>query len=114
MLDWIKTNVFTVVFLVLMVAALVGLPILAGRLNAGVQEEVTARSKKIQELDKLGKTQVEIPQSDGAPPLPQAILINDAFIQRMREVTDLRRADAERVTQLALDHNRAGRDVLAV
>ena len=39
-LAWVKANVFIVVFGVLMIAALVALPIVSGKLNADVKARV--------------------------------------------------------------------------
>ncbi|UCD74063.1 MAG: hypothetical protein JSV91_09755 [Phycisphaerales bacterium] len=111
-LDWVKSNVFTVVFLVLMIVALAVLPILANRMNSAVQEDVTSRASLDRQLDSLSKTQVTVPQGVNQPPFQQAMLINDSFIEQLREVTDALRADADQAQQVALEHNRAGHEVL--
>lgn len=111
-LDWIKSNVLTVIFVVLMVAALAGLPILSGRMCKGVKEDVEDRASLDGELSKLAKTQIEIPQGAGQPPISEAVLVNDSLVQRLREVTDIRVADAQRVQQTALEHNQKDHAVL--
>ena len=111
-IDWVKSNVFTVVFLVLMIVALAVLPILAGRMNAAVQGDVEKRAGLVGQLDALSKTQVVIPQGAGETPIQEARLINNSFLEQFRKVTDALKSDAEQAQQAAWDHNRAGHAVL--
>jgi hypothetical protein len=101
-LAWIRTNIATVAFLVVMIAALVAMPILASRLNAGVRARLDSRVNDLAKLEKLGKTAV-----DG-----RTILVNQKLLDRYLEVVGTKRQDADRVYEAALAHNRKGRGVL--
>jgi hypothetical protein len=101
-LAWVRTNVATVAFLIVMVAALVAVPILASRLNAGVRERLDSRVTDLGKLEKLSKTAV-----DG-----KTILVNQKLLDRYLEVVGTKREDADRVYEAALAHNRKGRGVL--
>ena len=54
-LGWVKTNVISVIFFVVMIAALVSLPLVAKSLNDGVQKSVDDRVKQYKDLEKLEK-----------------------------------------------------------
>jgi hypothetical protein len=102
-IEWVKANVFIVVFTVLMIAALVVLPLLASGMNDKVRKEVEARAKKNAELTKL--EQVEV-----AP--GQRGVLNEPFIKRVEEVNRVVADDAQAVFSKALQHNRKGRGVV--
>jgi hypothetical protein len=110
-LNWIKANVFTVIFIAVMVVALVALPIVAGRLNAAVREDVERRLSKYAELESLEKTQVTFEGSNGQSQ-SASTLVNEKLLNRFSEVTEAKREDAERVLEEAIEHNRQGRGVL--
>jgi hypothetical protein len=105
-IEWIKGNVVTVIFVAVMIGALVALPIVSGRLNKSVQESMEQRVKKLRELDGLEKTTFEIGE------INQNTLINRRLLDRYREVTAAEHDDAELVVALAEQHNRHGRGVL--
>jgi hypothetical protein len=111
-LDWVKTNVFTVVFLVVMIAALVALPFVAGSMNEGVRKTGDERKKQYQNLGQLEKTPVEVPDEGGGAPNAQTILVNQQFLDRYKAVTEAQAEDAEHVREIAEAHNRKGRGVL--
>lgn len=110
-LNWIKANIFTVIFIAVMVVALVALPVVAGRLNAAVRKDVENRLTKYSQLESLEKVQVTIEGPNGEPQ-SQQVLINEKLLQRFREVTEAKRADAEEVLAEAVMHNRKDRGVL--
>ncbi len=111
-LDWIKANILTVVFVLLMVIALVGLPIVSGKMNAAIRDVVDERAGKISELNSLSRTSITVPASNGEPSRQENILVNQQFIDRLREVTDIQRDDAQLVYQRALSHNQGTHTVL--
>lgn len=110
-LNWIKANVFTVIFVAVMVVALVSLPLVAGRLNASVREDVESRLAKYSELESLQKTQITF-EGPGGRPETASVIVNEQLLRRFEEVTEAKRADAEQVLEAAIDHNRKSRGVL--
>jgi hypothetical protein len=110
-LEWVKTNVFTVVFLAVMVAALVALPIIASSLNAKIADDLQERNRKLSELESLERTNVSISFVNG-PTIQQSTLVNQNLLERYKEVTEAQAEDAEEVREAAIEHNRWGRGVL--
>lgn len=108
-LDWIKSNVFIVVFSVLMIAAMVTLPFLASGMNQEVADEVERRARKLNELKQLESTQVAPP---GSPDESQATLVNERLIDQYRESVRIAQDDADLVLSAAMAHNQKGRSVL--
>ena len=108
---WIRSNVASVIFIALMIAAIVALPYVAGRMNASVQKDMTARMGQLTELQKLEKTSVKITPLNG-PPIEESVLINENLLARLKEVTEAEREDASRVLEAARLHNRKDRGVL--
>jgi hypothetical protein len=106
-LAWIRSNVASVAFVVVMVAALVAMPILASRLNAGVSERLNTRVNDLAKLEKLSKTTVDIPGVGS-----KTILVNQKLLDRYLDVVGTKRQDADRVYEAALAHNRKERGVL--
>lgn len=106
-LAWIKANVIIVIFFVVMIAALVALPIVAGSMNEGVQKILKERVDQVSKLEKLEKTSVDLPGVGS-----QSLLVNQRLLDRYIDVTDRAREDARLVLEMALEHNRHGRDVL--
>ncbi|MHC4948115.1 MAG: hypothetical protein ACYTG1_07620, partial [Planctomycetota bacterium] len=110
-LAWVKSNVFTLIFIVLMVAALAVLPILARNMSAAVTKEVQQRADKIKDLERLEKTTFT-PPTAGTGTAEQSVLVNASLLERYEEVARALREDADRVLEAALAHNRQGRGVL--
>ncbi|MHC4129307.1 MAG: hypothetical protein ACYTE6_03970 [Planctomycetota bacterium] len=112
-LNWIKSNVYTVVFLAIMVVAPVALWVVSGRMNAAVRADVQARAGKISELDRLEKTNVElsIPGPDN-PKVSATIPVNRRFLDRYQEVVDKISQDAEQIRARVVQMNCKGRGVL--
>ncbi len=102
-LDWVKANVFIVIFIALMIAALIGLPIVSSGMNASVRKEVQARAQKNVELTKVQKT--DLP--DGT----QGV-INEKFLQQYEQVAKVMADDAAAVQKASIEHNHKGRGVV--
>ncbi len=111
-LDWIKSNVFTVIFAVVMVAALAALPIFSSRMNSDVKEKVENRVGTLRKLEGLEKTKVTIPGARPGEPASQTALVNQRLLEKIQQVTDADREDAENILAKAVEHNRLGRGVL--
>ncbi|MCA9297072.1 MAG: hypothetical protein KC983_11155 [Phycisphaerales bacterium] len=105
-LDWVKSNPLIVVFAVLMIAALITMPMLAGKMNAAVKKDTADKARKITEIKGL-KTTIEVPGVEGS----QSGLINKKFIDRYKVVTEVTKKDAEQVHAEALAFNRKKRGV---
>lgn len=110
-LHWIKSNVFIVVFVVLMIAAAVGLPFVAKSMNAKVRAEVDDRAKKYSELDSLRRTSVTEPTA-GAPGEQRSMLVNNSLLTNYEQRVNVLRDDADKVRNLAVEFNRKGRSPL--
>lgn len=112
-LGWIKANVYTVVFVLVMIAAPVAMWFVAGSMNAAVHEEVEARHAKMTKLDQYEKTSVSL--SNPVPanePVSATIAVNRQFLDRYQEVVQAIREDADRVREEILKINQKGRSVL--
>jgi hypothetical protein len=112
-LSWIKSNVYTVVFLAIMIAAPVALWIVSGRMNAVVRSDVQARAAKISELSRLEETKVElsIPGPDN-PKVSATIPVNRRFLERYQEVVGKITEDAGEIRTRVVQMNQQGRGVL--
>jgi hypothetical protein len=110
-LDWIRTNVFTVVFIVVMVAALIAFPLVAAWLGDAIEQDVRTRKSKLRELEQLEKTSVTIEQP-GRSDISETVLVNRRLLDEFRELTEARREDAQRVLAASQEHNRKERGVL--
>ncbi|MHC4650673.1 MAG: hypothetical protein ACYTES_07415 [Planctomycetota bacterium] len=112
-LSWIKSNVYTVIFLAVMIAAPVSLWVVSGRMNAGVRSDLQARTGKISELDRLGKTKVElsVPGPDN-PSVSATIPVNRRFLDRYEEVVEKISQDAEQIRAQVIKMNRQSKGVL--
>ncbi|MHC4108297.1 MAG: hypothetical protein ACYSTY_09465, partial [Planctomycetota bacterium] len=104
-LDWVKTNVFTVIFAVVMLVALVVLPIFSAGKNEKVREDAQERARMSTELAQLEKTQLSLPGSAES----QQVLVNQRLLRRYEALVDLLRDDAEQVRDEAIRHNRKDR-----
>ncbi|MCH8342695.1 MAG: hypothetical protein IH983_01775 [Planctomycetes bacterium] len=112
-LDWVKSNVYTVIFVAVMITAPLAMWIVAGNMNDRVKEEVKARVAKIADLDRLQKTQVSYHNPvAGDEPVSATIVVNPQLLDRYRELTEKISADAQRIRDEALRVNRKDRGVL--
>lgn len=107
-IDWIKDNVFIVVFCILMIAAPTAMWFVSGRMNAEVSKKVDERARQDIELTQLEKTEMSLP--DGSASFTG--IVNDQFLERYTQVSKAMSEDAETVRKAAIDHNRKDRGVL--
>ena len=105
-LDWIRTNIFTVVFGVVMITAVIAVPMLAGSLNRGVQEAMDKRARTLRDLDQLGKTQIVVAGET------HQTLINQQLLDRYRTLMSDVGRDAGELYAAAEERNRRERGVL--
>ncbi|MHC5001800.1 MAG: hypothetical protein ACYTJ0_01625 [Planctomycetota bacterium] len=108
-LTWLKGNIFIVIFLVVMIAACVALPIVSGKLNQSVRKEVEKRAGKLTQLRAIEKTQIELPGDTGET--RQAVLNKD-LLDQYRRAVEAQKGQADQVYDAALQHNSKGRGVL--
>ncbi len=112
-LAWVKSNVYSVIFVGVMIVAPIVLGIVAGKINAGVTSEVKERGATLVQLKQLEKTPVDFVSAVGrSRPVKSTILVNQRFLDRYQEVVGRISDDAKRIRQEALNFNRADRDVL--
>ena len=106
-LDWVKKNVFIVVFVVLMLAALTTLPIISSGLNAGVQQNVKKRASKASAMSSLTTELSGIPGLE-----PTRVVVNERLLEQYERAANAISEDATRVVAAAIAHNRKDRGVL--
>ena len=112
-LSWVKSNVYTVVFVAVMIAAPIALGIVARNMNQGVREVVKTRASKLAELAKLEKTSVSISNPvRGNKAVSASILINPKLLDRYQEVVGKIGEDAKRIRAEVLSFNHRDRGVL--
>jgi len=110
-LNWLKGNVVTVIMLVLMLAAIITAPILAGRWNESVRSDAESRAARMTQLTGLERTSVTV-SIPGEAPATINTVVNPRLLDRYREVSGSLRADADRVREMAVAFNRKERGVL--
>lgn len=112
-LNWVRANAYTVIFVAIMIAAPVALWVVAGRMNSSVRADVEKRAAKLPELSRLEKTPVRLENPvAGNTPVNATVVVNRQLLDRYREVAGQIRQDADRIRQEALEHNGKGRGVL--
>lgn len=111
-LTWVKSNVASVIFIVVMIGALVALPIVSSKLNASIQEDMKDRVGKLKELSQLEKTRVDVGNPAISEPISKTVLVNEDLLERLKRVTEAESEDAKLVLETAVDHNRKGRGVI--
>lgn len=104
-MEWVKTNVFIVIFALLMISALVILPILSSSMNSGISKTVSERVKLVSDLKALGKKDVEPPQA-AKPVQGVPALVNEKLLEAYRQLGTEMRSDADAVIASALAFNR--------
>ena len=88
-LNWIKANLYTVVFIAIMIAAPMAMWVVSGKMNAAVRDEVQKRSGRISELNKLEKTTVKLDNPvPGNEAVNASVVVNRKLLDRYREVAD--------------------------
>ncbi len=105
-LEWVKANVFIVVFVLLLIAAPVAMFFVSSGMNADVRKEVEIRARKQTDLTKL-ETDLVQPDGTAVKGIP-----NDKYIARYAEVANSMAKDADAVLRAAMEHNRKGRGVV--
>lgn len=110
-LSWVKSNIYIVVFLAVMILAPIGLTILGSYMNGDVREQVKSRAAKLSQLDALKKGQVAI-DVPGTVSIKGEGVINQATNDRIEAVLATIKTDAGRVTEKALTFNRKDRGLL--
>lgn len=113
-LDWLKSNVFIVVFALLILAAFVVLPIFSRGMNNGVQERLEARKSIDRELTGLRSTGVALqdPTPWFRPPEQSAALINPRAQEEYQKYVSDHVAESNRVLEAAEQFNRRARQPL--
>lgn len=110
-LNWIKANVFIVVFAALMLIAVIAAPIVAGWLNGSVMTDANERASKWVPLTSIEKTQFGI-NVPGWPAVQDTLTINPSLLDKYRTLMNTLKEDAAEVRAAAVRHNSKGRTVL--
>ena len=112
-LQWLKGNVYIVIFVAIMIAAPVTMWVVAGRMNQAVRTEVEARAKMISDMSRFEKTSVSFDSPvPGNEAVKASIAVNRQFLDRYQQVVEIIRADADRVREEVLRINHKDRNVL--
>jgi len=112
-LQWLKGNVYIVIFVAIMIAAPVTMWVVAGRMNQAVRTEVEARAKMISDMSRFEKTSVSFDSPvPGNEAVKASIAVNRQFLDRYQQVVEIIRADADRVREEVLRINHKDRTVL--
>jgi hypothetical protein len=110
-LAWVKANVFIVVFSVVMIAALVALPIVSGRMNSSVQDRVQERVTKTREIERFENTNVSLQLPDGTEE-SWTTVVNEDLIDQYRAYVEAEREDADQIVAEAVAFNSKGRSTV--
>lgn len=110
-LDWIKSNLVIVLLGAAIVAVLVLAPLLSTRLNHAVRTEAEARAAKLNQLQSLERTSMTL-EVPGQAPIQETTVVNPRLLQQYETLAKALSEDARAVDELALAHNRKGRNVL--
>ncbi|QOJ16238.1 MAG: hypothetical protein HRU76_00900 [Phycisphaeraceae bacterium] len=112
-LNWVKKNLFIVIFAVLIIAAYVALPIFSGGISEDVARAMAARKGKDNDLSRLTTTGIEL--NDPTPwftrPSQSTSLINPAARDAFKAYADARMNEVTEVVSTVEAHNRRGRTV---
>lgn len=112
-LNWVKSNLYAVIFVLIMIAAPVAMWIVSGKMNASVRQEVQQRSGRISELGKIEKTSVKLSNPvPGNEAVNASVVVNRRLLDRFNEVAEQINDDAERVRRMVLQMNQKDRGVL--
>lgn len=111
-ITWVRANVVIVIFCVVMIAALVALPIVSSKLNAGIQKDMQAKIQQKREMEGLMRTSVSINSQGLAAPISGTGIVNDAFVREYEAFVGMEQGDADALLAAADDHNRKSRGVL--
>ncbi|HWB19541.1 MAG TPA: hypothetical protein VG711_04505 [Phycisphaerales bacterium] len=109
-MSWVKANVFSVIFLALMVIAPVGMFFVSNSLNANVKKQVDDRYKKLAPLEQLEKTPVTQPGDSTDAGTPAAV--NQALLDDYQAASQELQKNAKGVYATALSFNRKDRGVI--
>jgi hypothetical protein len=104
-LEWVKSNVLIVVFVVLIFAAPIAMYVVTSGMNERIHSDVEARVQKSSELARL-KTPILMP--DGST---KEELVNEQLLNHFSAVAEKVSVDAKAVQDEALAHNRKTREV---
>lgn len=99
-LEWIKSNLVIVIFVVVMIAAPIAMYFVAGGMNAKVKQEVNKRAVQLTQMD----IKVDV---NG-----QQVVPTEDLLKQYEQVTKTLADDAAAVQKKALSFNRKDRDVL--
>lgn len=110
-LDWVKKNVFIVVFCLLIIAAPLTGWLVGSSLKDGVMKGLADKKSDLDALNALENTQVTL-NIPGREAINEKGLVNQKLIEIYGQKVEALRADAESVRVAALQHNSKGRDVL--
>ena len=110
-LAWVKANVFIVVFSVVMLAALVALPVVSGRMNEAVRQRVQERVSKKREIERFEQTDVQLSLPDGTTQT-WSTAVNEGLIDQYRDYVEAERRDAEAIVTQAVAFNSKDRETV--
>jgi len=105
---WVKSNVFIVILVAIMIAGVVGFPMWASTFSAKNEQKQEQYRKVFQDLDRLRKVDFTPPGSTESV----QIVPNQKLLEDYRRIVEGQKADAQRIVDLAIQRNRAGHDLI--
>ena len=111
-MTWVKANVFIVVFSVLIIAAFIGMPLYAAKMNADVKQAINERKARFDELRSVEQSGVTMSVPGRAAPLQINGPITEHHADAASEYVSAVVQDAEETYTWAVEHNRKGRSPL--
>jgi len=115
-LTWVRANVLIVIFGLLALLAVIGLPLVASSRNAYVTEEMNRRIQILRELENLERTQVSLSVgglgSTEVVQIDQRAVVNATLLSRLRTVSEAQASDAREIYVAAEQFNRSNHSIL--
>lgn len=112
-LQWIRSNLITVIMALVLLAGVFVIPMISGYVNASVQKTLQKRATQFRSMDTLQKTNVLVSSGEGGvSPVQEPVLINRRLLDAYSSLREARRGDAEDVLQLASSFNQGQHVIL--
>lgn len=111
-IDWVKTNILTVLSVVVMIAAGVGLPMMAASQNADLRDEVQSRASELTRIRNLERSSLSFSVAGQTIFEHSGIAINRALLDEFERIVNGIQEDAANIRQFVLEFNHQGRTPL--
>jgi len=112
-LNWIKSNVITVIAILVAIASIVVLVWVQGQ-DAKLRDQAAANGKDLRDLRGYSRQNIEVPplRANLTPDQVSGVTINQSTIDAYQAIVENIDAEGDRIRQAVIDHNRANHTVL--